>query len=238
MIFEPKSIKVIGMGGIGSNLVNPLLRWVDSSIRVPVMFIDGDKIELKNLPRQSFYVNNIGQNKATALVNFYAGLFPELKISAGEFYLDAENVANVIQENDIILVGVDNYKTRIIIQKYILNLKNTFAIFMGNELTTGDVLLFLKKDGKSITKPIWTEHPELLKKIDKLPTELSCEQLALSEPQIIFTNLTAATIGLNALYKFSQGLIDVTESNFDINLLASASNNYAFLGEENAKRKN
>lgn len=218
MYFEPNAIKIIGIGGIGTQLLPPLMRWNQHEKKLPITLIDGDHIEVKNLKRQDFLEELIGQNKAEAAKITYKSYGFDIH-SIAEF-LDDSNVDIHIEEGNIIFTGVDNYKTRVIIQEKAKSLNNILCIFMGNEYTDGDVLIYLKSMGEELTDPVFVNHPELIERMDKLPHEMSCEELLNSAPQIIFTNLTAATFGLNALYNFMRGMIVKPEFYFDIEQMA------------------
>ena len=62
----------------------------------------------------------------------------------------------------------------------------------GNEFTDGNAQLYVRKDGQDITPDLCMYHPEIANPEDKLPTEMSCEELSVSEPQLGFTNLGVA----------------------------------------------
>lgn len=227
MYFNPVAIKIIGVGGIGSNLLSPLLRWNQYAMKLPVYLVDGDKAETKNCARQEFLLSDSGENKAKALEKRFSPNF-DFVLKAVPEYLTPSNINTIIQSGDIVLVGVDNYKTRVLIQEKALRLEDSFCIFMGNEYTDGDAIVFLKALGKQLTEPIWKEHPEILANTDKLPNEMSCQELMEnSTPQIIFTNLTAATCGLNMLYCFMEEKLTKSEVYFDIKTLNQRSTDYA-----------
>lgn len=64
-----QDIVVIGCGGIGYYLVEPLVRFIEHSSSVPkvdVYLVDPDVIEEKNATRQ-FGPKTVGKNKAAAL---------------------------------------------------------------------------------------------------------------------------------------------------------------------------
>ena len=67
-------------------------------------------------------------------------------------------------------------------------------------------------------------HPEIEFPEDKSPEDMSCEELSKSEPQLLITNLTVATIMCWALYSLHTGK-DVTkhgEVYFDIVTMATS----------------
>ena len=215
-----REIIVIGCGGVGSNLLDWVVRYLQGKEEeYRLVMCDGDKIEAKNLSRQSFSINDFDENKAEAKRNKLEELLFRENVSlvALPLYIDTTNVNAYIRENSIVILAVDNYKTRKIIQEYTLKLKDIVLISIGNELIDGDMAVFIKKDGKEVAPPIWTDHKEIKNAKDKLPNELDCNQLAISQPQLINTNLMGALLALNTLHLILNGKnINYKEIYFDI----------------------
>lgn len=194
-------VTVVGLGGIGSALVEPLCRFL-SSLETPpsVELIDGDKYELKNLDRQRGE-GGILLNKALAQKEAMEKLFPKLTIIAHETYLTLSNAPTLLQNNSAILSCVDNHKTRKLIQEQCYRLSDVTLISGGNELYDGNVQIFIRRNRRNRTSPITLHHPEIDNPADRSPDEMSCEELQKSEPQLLFTNLTVACLMLNAFWK-------------------------------------
>jgi hypothetical protein len=76
-------------------------------------------------------------------------------------------------------------------------LDNITVVSGGNELTDGNILLHIRKDGENVTLPLANKyHPELLKPGDKNPgdePEKGCQVMAAAEPQLVATNFAAAS---------------------------------------------
>ena len=95
-----KKIKVIGLGGIGSYLVEPLSRFLSyEEGSAEVMLIVGDSYEEVNRGRQKF--SCLGNKAETAKIDL-KNLFPRIHYRAKAEYLTEENVISFIRENDII----------------------------------------------------------------------------------------------------------------------------------------
>jgi molybdopterin/thiamine biosynthesis adenylyltransferase len=187
------NIVVIGLGGVGSILIERLCRFLNFSSDQPpnLLLVDGDEYEQKNYERQEF--TRLG-NKADIKAGELEMKFPNLQIDAFEEYIDEDNVVDVIKEDDVVFLCVDNHKTRMIVSRYCENMKNVILISGGNELTDGNVQFFVRKDNKNLTCDLCKYHPEIAEPDDKLPSEMSCEELSVSEPQLYFANLGVATI--------------------------------------------
>ena len=70
----------------------------------------------------------------------------------------------------------------------------------GNGEHTGQVVCGIRQNGRTTFKPVGTLYPDILKAEDKLPTELSCAERAVSAPQSVTANLTSATAVTSFLY--------------------------------------
>lgn len=114
----------------------------------------------------------------------------------------------------VIVDCVDNNKTRVILHETAKDLaanRGTFFISSGNEEWTGQVICthlprnydrfanqefaFNPNGIQRFRTPLLGEmFPEVMNAEDKLPTEMSCAERAVSAPQNILTNMTAANL--------------------------------------------
>lgn len=186
------NVSIIGLGGVGSSLVKLLSRYINYSkdIRCRMLLIDGDSYEPKNLERQEF--TQMG-NKAECQERELSSKFKNILFNSIPEYINEGNINHIIQDNSVIFICVDNHKTRMIINNYCKTLNDVTVISGGNEFTDGNAQLFVKKGGKELTPDICAYHPEIANPEDKLPEEMSCEELAHSQPQLLFTNVGVAT---------------------------------------------
>lgn len=103
-------VAVVGVGGTGSPMVAGLLTmpWVEE-----IYLIDGDRIELSNLPRQPWYdVDDVGRLKAQVLSERFEGsprLHPIMEPITPTFSWP---------EVDLVLDGTDNWPARRVIQAW------------------------------------------------------------------------------------------------------------------------
>jgi len=97
-----------------------------------------------------------------------------------------------------------------------LQLNNLIIISGGNEFTDGNVQIFIRKDGSNVTPSLTDYHPEIEEADDKSPEEMSCEELSKSEPQLLFTNLMAATLMCCSFLNVLKENYSVSEIYFDI----------------------
>jgi len=192
-------IIIVGLGGVGSLLSQSLARFLNYSadIEASILLVDGDTYEVKNYERQEF--EDIGKKAEVKWVELSAK-FSNVQFDYFTEYVDEENISELIQENDIVFVCVDNHKTRNMINSYAQNLKNVTLISGGNEYHDGNVQIYIRKGGVDLTPDLCAYHPEIANPEDQLPSEMSCEELAQSEPQLYFTNMGVSTLMCWAFY--------------------------------------
>jgi len=210
------NIVIVGLGGVGSILSERLCRFLNYSkdYEANILLVDGDEYEPKNYERQEFF--RMG-NKAETKSDELAMKFSNIEFNSSSTYINETNVGNIIKEDSIVFLCVDNHKSRMIINNYCKNLSNVTLISGGNELVDGNVQLFARKGGKSLTPDLCTYHPEIANPNDKLPDEMSCEELAHSEPQLYFTNLGVATFMCWMFYNYIvKSKFEKSEVYFDI----------------------
>ena len=173
--FIPRSIVLIGCGGTGSRLLPPLVQLVRSCQQknnpsgflhapIPLVLVDGDTVEEKNLLRQNFHPKDVGQHKATVLANRYANAWGEPIYTVPQFIND-EDIFNKIAEtkgtnrriqedysNTIFVLAVDSVVARRTLLRNIFSGAGSgkcFIIDPGNEDDFGQVRCFTN----SLVKP-------------------------------------------------------------------------------------
>ena len=224
-MMDQKNFAIIGLGGIGTFLVNLLARYVNSlgpPIRT-MLLVDGDTYEAKNQARQDF--KDLG-GKALVKGDELNDKFPEIDFEVFGHYINSDNVI-VLDNSDVIFLCVDNHKTRKLVSDYCKR-KRTDVILIsgGNELENGNVHIYVRKGNKDITPSLTCYHPEIDNPADKSPHEMSCEELSKSEPQLLFTNATVATIMTWMYHNYNKNDYEksgLSEVYFDINTMKADS---------------
>lgn len=212
----PSAYVLVGAGGTGSLLMQPLLRYLEtyhrnteSDFRLAV--IDGDNIELHNLDRQMFegYQNN--ENKATALIALYG----DDNCRAIPEFLGDDNIADRIFDGDTVIICADNYDVRARIERHVLTLANINVINGGNESTDGSLQVFIRRDGLNVTPPLSWMHDEILKPSPHDPSKMSCEERSHipGGEQTIIANMMSAAQILNAVRLLHQGHFTTIDPN-------------------------
>lgn len=227
----PVKIVQLGAGGTGAYVAPHLYRLLYALERpVRVIICDGDIVEAKNLVRQNFSPADLGENKARILAERYARVFGMEAEYVPSFIERIDDLMALIEPDQykkeryswktqlgmVILLGcVDNNKTRQLCHQAFYQSENLIYIDSGNGEFNGQVVCGVRKNGRTVFKPVGKVYPEMLKDDDKFPSELSCAEASLSDPQSITANITAATAVVNMVYNIlTHGESRVRQTNF------------------------
>ncbi|MEX3713487.1 ThiF family adenylyltransferase [Cytobacillus horneckiae] len=211
------------------------LRKIEGLLEHKLIIVDADEVSLSNLNRQNFIEKDLGKNKAEVLSTRY-GVAYGLSIQyLDEYITSAEMLEGIVMsavdavhdQMPVIVDCVDNNKTRVFIHEAIQTLwgktRGVYSLSSGNEFLNGQVVCGFRpgryehasgyNSGAWFRTPTVTEmFPEILEGGDKLPTELSCDEAAVSHPQNIMTNITAA----NHLFNFANILMTAKYDNEEL----------------------
>ena len=205
-------IDLVGCGGIGGHLAPNLCRFLYAERRpAHVLLIDGDAFEERNRSRMRFAAY---ENKAVALARELATAFGAvLTVEPVPEYVTAANVGRLIGEGHWVLLAVDNFVTRHLVDEHCQAMRDVTLISGGNdgvedgrEGTYGNVQLVRRRDGRALSSSLGRFHPEIAEPRDAAPGGASCAELAQGgAPQLLFTNLAVASVMLNAFYRLLRG---------------------------------
>lgn len=211
-IERPVQILIIGAGGTGGYVIPQLYRIAYASKRkCRVIIADGDIVEEKNLIRQNFSPNDIGENKAAVLAERYAEVFgieteyiPDFIESEDQLYnllyVERRSYSSEPRPISILIGAVDNNRSRIMCNNVFNKLDDIVYIDSGNGDFTGQVVCGAKMGGRVVSKPVAGVYPDILSDVEKFPSELSCAERNVSAPQTIAANIFASTAITGMLY--------------------------------------
>jgi molybdopterin/thiamine biosynthesis adenylyltransferase len=217
---KTRKIKVVGAGGIGGHLIEPLCRYLnctEDSIEITVF--DGDKFEERNRSRQRF---NSCDNKADHTVARLREEFPRIHFRSKGEYLTEDNIILSIRDGDVVFACVDNHATRKLISDRCDELNNVVLISGGNDYTDGNVIVYIRENGKALTKSPSTLHPKIALPEDKNPGNFTdierqgCQREAETNPQLLFMNLAIASAMCNCYYAYEQKKVHFEQVYVDI----------------------
>ncbi len=213
----PERIVLVGLGGIGSQLLPPLVRYLACrpESRPLLVLVDGDAYEPGNRTRQIFPADTIGSNKAEALAEAYRG---GLAVQAVADYLTEANIATVIRDGDLVLLAVDNHWTRFVVDKHLASLDEVTLISGGNDETDGNVQLVRRRNGEFVDGGLAEIHGEIGRATEaEFAARNGCERQAEERPQLVVTNLMVASAMLNCLWAVLElGSVSYSEVYLDV----------------------
>ena len=106
------SVAVIGCGGIGA----PAIQYLAAAGVGRLRLIDDDAVEPSNLQRQViFRTDDLGRGKADAAAAAARAINPHLAAEPIRARLDAANAADLLAGVDVVLLGCDNFATRLVV---------------------------------------------------------------------------------------------------------------------------
>ncbi len=115
-------VLIVGAGGLGS----PLALYLAAAGVGTIGLIDGDVLELSNLQRQIAHETaQIGRPKVDSAAETMRRINPLVQVKTYHLRLDAQNVAGLIEDYDIICDGTDNFTTRFLLADACVAAKRT-----------------------------------------------------------------------------------------------------------------
>jgi len=96
--FEKASVVVCGLGGLGSNVAIHLARAGVGNIHL----IDFDRVDISNLNRQQYFPDQLGQPKASALLETIQRIALYCNVTSQNVRLTEENIPELLSPFDII----------------------------------------------------------------------------------------------------------------------------------------
>ena len=177
-IFNPSMftwpIHVIGMGGIGSSLLLPLINLSDS---FEIHLWDDDKVEPHNLPAQLIYrPKDVGKTKVAAAEAFARRQGSNCKIITHE-----ERVSGGSLLEGIVMAGVDSMKSRKSIWQASKNQSALIPLFMDGRIG-GEQWELITLDPSHESDCRWYEENKLFD--DSEAAQLPCAARTVIHPPV------------------------------------------------------
>lgn len=204
------TVALIGCGGTGSQVLSILARMNKSlealgHLGFHVTAYDDDIISQANIGRQLYSESEIGEYKASSLINRFNRFYGTKWQAINEKY-------EVQKTHNITITCVDDFQTRLDIGKL---LKETpegthdttllYWLDFGNTNNTGQAILGTLFDSK-VKLPCFDEWAAKYKKPKKSKNIPSCSLAEALEKQDLLINSTLANSGMQILWKlFREG---------------------------------
>lgn len=189
-----KLFVVVGVGGTGSLIARDLPKLLlDTESKI--LLIDGDRVERKNMKRQSYQEQDINENKAIALAKKINALYGPVcyaydkYLTKDELYIEINKIIDKYSV-PVILGCVDNDATRTILENTFNRYPNAAYLDSANSEYEGNIFVAFK-DKNNLIGPLRSQSYELEK--DNHPLDKSCQEQSATNTQYLVTNLKMAT---------------------------------------------
>lgn len=112
---KKSKVMIFGVGGLGSNVAISLARTFVGSL----VFIDFDKVDLSNMNRQQYFLEQIGKYKVEALKEEIEKINPFIQITTYKDKVTSENIDFFLElakkEEAIVIEAFDNPKSKVLL---------------------------------------------------------------------------------------------------------------------------
>ena len=103
-----KTVGIIGLGGLGSHVAYMMAK----SGVTRIIAADFDEVSATNLARQYYMIDQVGLPKTMALEYMLRFLMPDLRFTAHQERVTAENIGDIFGESDLMFECVDDADTK------------------------------------------------------------------------------------------------------------------------------
>ncbi len=154
---QKAKVLVAGLGGLGS----PASIYLAAAGVGKLLLIDKEVVELSNLNRQILHWDkDVSRRKVDSAVEKLRQLNPNISIEGLAVQINEDNIYDFVKEVDLVVDGMDNFKTRFIINEACVKLGKPFihgAVY-GLE---GRLMTIIPRKGPCLRCLIPTEPPEV-----------------------------------------------------------------------------
>ena len=114
--FTSATVAICGLGGLGSNIAVALARAGVGKL----ILIDFDKLDITNLHRQQYKVNQIAMNKTDALAENLREIAPYITVETHNMRITEDNAEGLLENADIICEAFDNPECKAMLTNLVL----------------------------------------------------------------------------------------------------------------------
>ena len=106
--FDAGRVAICGLGGLGSNVAIALARAGVGHLHL----MDFDRVDLSNLNRQQYVVDQLGLPKTQALTDTLRRIAPYCAVETDTVRVTAENLGELLEKDDIICEAFDDAQAK------------------------------------------------------------------------------------------------------------------------------
>lgn len=110
-------VAVVGLGGLGGNIAILLARMGVGHLHL----IDFDKVDVSNIHRQQYFVEQVGLYKTEALANILRKINPYIDLELSCVKVDERNLVALLKDETIICEALDKAETKALLVNGVLS---------------------------------------------------------------------------------------------------------------------
>jgi sulfur carrier protein ThiS adenylyltransferase len=125
---KTKTIGIAGLGGLGSNAAISLARAGIGTL----ILIDFDRVELSNLNRQAYFLENLGMYKTDAIADIIFRINPYINLILKQTTITEQNCMDLFADANLVIEAVDDAESKEMIIETILTESKTMPVIAGS----------------------------------------------------------------------------------------------------------
>lgn len=115
-LLQEAKVAIVGLGGLGSNVA----MWLARLGVGHMLLYDFDKVELRNLNRQYYFLEDVGEYKAVALLKHLRQVNPYGDYQSKVVRLTEENLAELVADASIVCEALDKPEAKALLVNGVL----------------------------------------------------------------------------------------------------------------------
>ena len=149
------SVAIAGLGGLGSNIAVSLVRAGIGKL----LLVDFDRVDISNLNRQQYFIEQLGQYKTDALMENLRKINPYTELETVTTRVTEDNAADLFGEYHIVCEAFDRAENKAMLVNTLLERTNSIIVSgsgmagygRSNEIETKKVMNRLYLCGDRVT---------------------------------------------------------------------------------------
>lgn len=197
---------IVGCGGTAGWLVQGLIRFIPAhALPRFITLMDKDVLEERNIDRQLFHVEQVGEPKSEALRLLVGRWLEDMALnnmilsSVEEWFMDGY----MLDPGTLVFCCADNHRARRAILESVDTEGTCSAIICGNEYEDAEAYIYFPRwKGTPMDPRVY--YPEILTEDagDPSRAEACTGEIQVANPQLALANMSAASCGLHLFYSW------------------------------------
>ena len=121
------TVGIAGCGGLGSNCAAHLVRCGVKNL----VIADHDTVELSNISRQFYFLDQVGRMKVEALAENLRRINPDISVKTHCLKLDGDNIARLLRHCPIVVEAFDRAECKKLLVEKLLTRKDLIVSASG-----------------------------------------------------------------------------------------------------------